>query len=119
MEEFFGETLRVSKVAVSVVNGSISCLVVPGFRSIRPHLAVNTSQGDVKHTVHKNRILILRTEVATSSSVPEQSVDFFVDELKGSLNTPNSGQIKIGRASCRERVSITEGGVCRERKRHE
>src|SRR5690625_2681633 len=42
MEEFFGETLRVSKVAVSVVNGSISCLVVPGFRSISPNLAVHT-----------------------------------------------------------------------------
>src|SRR5690625_6971248 len=90
MEEFFGETLRGSKVAVSVVNGSISCLVVPGFRSIRPQLAVNTSQGDVKHTGHKNRILILSTAVATASSVPAQTDEFFVVQLTDSPNHPTT-----------------------------
>src|SRR5690625_3161050 len=85
MEEFFGETLRVSKVAVPVVDGSVSCLVVPGFRSIRPHLAINASQGDVKHTVHKNRILMLRTEVATSSSMDEPSVDVLRRRVSGFL----------------------------------
>src|SRR5690625_4891801 len=49
MKYFFRETLRVSKVAVSVVNGSVSCLVVPEFWSIRPQLALNTSRSE-EHT---------------------------------------------------------------------